>query len=213
MKRRAWGVLVLALLAAVLLCRRSGPVSEPTAATVEPSANRSEKLDATPRPERTTSPRVSRAAESARPPIAALAAGGPAPFAMRDRTVNAFFSRAGLALSLLSPSARSPGGGRPGWGLHWSVCGARAVELRGDGETDARIHSLVGAPSAWKVDQRTFGRVVYDDILPGVSLEFESRFHGVKYTVRAARAADAASLRFRCDGATEIRVAEGGGSV
>jgi len=183
----------------------------PTAAVAStpplPSSNR---LPARSTPAQEVLREQARVLDSCPAPIAASAGEGPARFILRDRSVNALFTPVGLGIALVIPSAKSDQAPVPGWGLHWGLVGAQAVEPRPEGELAGRLNSFVGEPSRWKTDQATYSRVVYESVLPGVDLDVESRRHGLKYTIRAAAGADLASLRFRYEGAQEVRVLEDG---
>src|SRR6185295_13229388 len=130
-----------------------------------------------------------------------------------DHGVSAFFSPRGLAFSLCVPSTAAPGAPVPGWGLHWGLTGARDVEPRPVSEQPGRVHSLVGPPSGWRTDQPTYGRIAYDAVLPGVDMVVESRRHGVEYALHLAAGSDPGLLRFRYEGAREIRTLDDGASL
>ncbi len=150
------------------------------------------------------------------PPIAAApaATAGDARFLLRDRNVSAFFTPRGISLAILGRA----GGGRPsptsqGWGLHWGISGARAVEPRPEGEQAAKVNVLKGPESEWQVDQKTYARMVYDEIKPGLRMTVETAARGVKYSLSAAKASEVEALRLRYEGAAAIRAAQDGKSL
>ncbi|HEX7897447.1 MAG TPA: SBBP repeat-containing protein [Planctomycetota bacterium] len=157
-----------------------------------------------------------RALSRAKTPIAMVPAGtqGPARFALRDRGVTAFFTPRGLALSILGrPNGQRPGSAAPGFGLHWGLVGAQEVEPRPEAEQETRVNVLKGERENWQIDQKTYGRVVYDNVKPGVHMTVETAVHGVKYTLTAGKASDIDSLRLRYQGAAALRAAEDGKSL
>jgi hypothetical protein len=146
--------------------------------------------------------------------ITAAPAAGPDAFAVRDRNVTAFFDSKGIALALIG--VPTPGAGpaeRRGWGMRWGVVGAQETPPRPEGELPGRVHSFVGDPSRWQSDQKTYGRIVYDEIKPGVDLVVESRPHSLKYSLHAARGGDLAGLQLRYEGAQELRIDEDGAGL
>ena len=148
-----------------------------------------------------------------KPPITAAAssAGGPARFVLRDGPVSAFFTPQGITLSLLGRmDGKRPDPTRKPGVLNWGIAGARPVDPRPEGEQEARVHVLKGPEADWKADQKTYSRVVYDEVKPGVDMIVETASHGVKYTLGAAKASDVAALRLRYEGAGALRATDEG---
>src|SRR6185503_1654714 len=105
-------------------------------------------------------------------PITAVAA-QKGQFALRDGAVSTFFTDQGLALSLMSGAKKGVAAG-----LFWNLVGANKVNPRPEGETSARVHSLIGERSQWAVDQNGYSRIAYDQIRPGIDLAVEARPQG-----------------------------------
>ena len=146
-------------------------------------------------------------------PIMATGA-GPAGYSLRDGNVTAHFSPMGIALSLLEKiRPRERKGHVQGWGLHWGVVDGRQVEPQPTGELATRISVFKGTADKWKVDQKTYNAMTYPGVAPGVDMLVESRTHGLKYSLHAARAADLASLRLRYRGALGIRAVDDGSAL
>lgn len=159
-----------------------------------------------------------RATARAVTPIAALAGapGKPGQLAVRDQNAGAIFTPKGIRINLLASRPRKgerPDPARPAWGLEWGIEGAREVEPRPEAEQAAKIHDLRGRPEEWKSNQKTYGRVVYEQVKPGLDLIVDAAAHGVKYTLRAARAADVALLRLRYAGSTGLSASADGSTL
>ena len=147
-------------------------------------------------------------------PITSLGSTSAARYSLRDGNVRAFFSDRGIAFSLMESSKpRSPGGTTQGWGLHWGLVGASAVEPRPGAEMPARVNHLVGSPSQWQTGAKAFGSLVYGGVQPGVDLSIESRPHGLEYSLRLPAGSDTHSLRLRYEGAQRVEAVSGGGAI
>lgn len=154
-------------------------------------------------------PGVRRPGEGAAP-ITAMTRPGISGLEMRDREVSAFFTSGGLRVALPGKPVGPGGTGRQGgWALGWSVEGAAPVEPRPEAPLGTKVHRLVGDRKEWQTGLEAFGRVAYDGVLPGVDLHLEAVEHGVKYLASLAAGVPAASVRFRYDGATDVRVLGG----
>lgn len=127
---------------------------------------------------------------------------GSASFLLRDRTACVKFADGLIRIGL------RPADGRPGWGLRWSIDGARPIAPAAEGPRVDRINYFTGAVSRSQVP--AYSRVAYDEILPGVRLVAEPRFRGFKYTLHLAAGVDPSAIRFRFEGPLDLRLAEGG---
>jgi hypothetical protein len=215
----------LALLGALVLVPRPAAWRAPRAAAPHPAAAREGEADAvgsarpawppTAPPPRTPKPRpAANPLDQLSRGITALPSGEAGTFVLRDRDANVFFGPQGLTIALVGKPA--PGAGpaeRKGYVLQWGLEGAAEVAPRAEGELKGKVNHFRGEPSAWKSGQPTYESVVYEGVRPGVDLVVESQPQAVKYTLHADRAADAGPLRFRYDGAHEVRVAPDGASL
>ena len=134
------------------------------------------------------------------PGITAAKPGSPARYVVRDGPVSAFFTDVGFALSI--------GGGEGGWGLHWTLVGARAVVPKPKGGLPGRVHDLAEGAS-----RPTFAELVYAGVYPGVTLTVETRRHALAYRFDVAPGADPGAIRMRYEGASEVVVEEEGKAV
>jgi beta-propeller repeat-containing protein len=134
-----------------------------------------------------------------------IAATQPGRYAVRDGPVAASFSDVGFALAM-GPTKE----GDPGGSVRWTLAGAKKVVPRPQETMPGRVHDLRGDPSQWKTDQPTYGRLVYADVYPGVTLTVETRRHGVSYRFDLAPGADPGAIRMLYAGADEVAVEDDG---
>ncbi len=157
------------------------------------------------------------------PPIAAAPSGKAGEYVLRDRNVSAFFTGKGIALAMARPSAALSRLGvpvkaeaplpTPGWGLHWGMEGAREVAPRPEGELPGKVNYFVGDKSKWRAEQPTYSKMVYSGVQPGVDMIVEARPHGLEYRLDVAAGAKLDALRFRYEGAKEVRVVDNGSAL
>src|SRR5258705_527913 len=93
--------------------------------------------------------------------------------------------------------------------------GAPAVGAGGEGaadepkplhEREGKVNRWVGAPSEWQSGLSTYGQVIYENVRPGLDVVFDTRKHGLEYTLRLKPGADSTNLRFRYEGAYGVQV-------
>lgn len=214
MKRRHLvlsGAALLALLLAWILspAPRSGPAGAPEAPPATADAGDPEPAapPRTPRRPRTaTSNPMEKVTNGFHP-----TGGGPAGYVARDRNVSAFMHPGGVALALTGSLVHTPEHGeRHGWAVKWGPVGAAAVEPRPEGELPGRVHSLVGDRKNWRTNMKSWSTMVYEEIRPGVDMTVESRPHGVKYSLHAARGSNLKGMRLKYAGARSVRATGGG---
>jgi hypothetical protein len=152
-------------------------------------------------------------------------ANGPAHFVYRDGNVSAFFVDSGFALSLLEKrkveaEARGPHRPRPasdekvrGWGLHFGLVGAKSVRPRGDDVRETKVSYFLGPKEKWRTGLPAYGRVVYEEVYPGIDMEVSAQGHGLEYGFVAKPGAKPSAIRLQWRGATKVEVAEDGKSV
>src|SRR6185436_542109 len=95
--------------------------------------------------------------------------------------------------------------------IRWGLLGARAVEPRAEGLLEGRLNFFVGDPSSWRADVPAYSRLVYAGVYPGIDLVLESRPGGIEYSLVVAPGADLRPVRFRYQGASVTRRADGSG--
>ena len=122
---------------------------------------------------------------------------------LRDGPVSMRLTDPGLAIRL-------PGRQADRRELHWTLMGARRAKPRIGSPQKRAILGPTAVPSAWLVGFHSRGRVIYDDVHPGVRLTMEGRRHAVAYRFDVAPMASAGGIRLRYEGAEGVRVEESG---
>jgi MYXO-CTERM domain-containing protein len=157
--------------------------------------------------------------------VAPASAEGPAHFVYRDGNVSAFFVDSGFALSLLEKrevESEGPERHRPrpasdekvrGWGLHFGLVGAKAVRPRGEDVRETKVSYFLGPKERWRTGLPAYGRVVYEDVYPGIDMEVSALRHGLEYGFVVKPGAKPTAIRMQWRGATKVEVAEDGTSV
>ena len=114
-----------------------------------------------------------------------------------DKTL--YFTPQGVTLALHSPSAA----GR--WALRLEFVGSDPrIRPQGEGRTEAVFSYFRGPPERWHAGLRTFARVVYRDLWPGVDLTYYGQAGRLKYEFTVRPGADPAQIRLAYRGAAEV---------
>jgi hypothetical protein len=157
--------------------------------------------------------------------VAPASTEGPAHFVYRDANVSAFFVDSGFALSLLEKrnaeaEARGPHRPRPasdekvrGWGLHFGLVGAKSVRPRGEDVLKTTVSYFLGPKERWRTGLPAHGRVVYEEVYPGIDMQVSTQGHGLEYGFVVKPGAKPTAIRLQWRGATKVEVAEDGTSV
>ncbi len=124
----------------------------------------------------------------------------PGLFCMSARDASARFTDRGVELALQR--------GDQGWMLRWGLAAGSASIPRGE---HARAGTMnVIDESGTRSGMRTYERVVYSNAAPGAELSIDLKPGALKYTLTLDAGADLSCLAFRYEGATEVRVLDGG---
>ncbi|MBL8718019.1 MAG: SBBP repeat-containing protein [Myxococcales bacterium] len=141
-------------------------------------------------------------------------------FVMRRPNSSTFFTQRGFAWSLSAPATTEPRDprspreqARKGWGVHCTLVGARDGALVAEQASAGRVHHFVGASSAWAPDQPTYGRLVWEELYPGIDLVTEPAPRGISYRFVLSPGAKIADVRMHWEGATAVRVVDEGRGV
>ncbi len=126
---------------------------------------------------------------------------------LRRGGASVFFETGRIGLSLAAP------GGRGGWGIHWGPVGSRPVPPDPRDEASARVSHFGGGPGRRRTGLPTYGRVVYEDLRPGVAVHVEPVEKGLKYDLHFAPEIDATALSMAYEGALEVRPAPDGSAL
>lgn len=85
-----------------------------------------------------------------------------------------FFTRAGITFRLKGKDRA--------WVVKLEFVGANPDRmLRGEDEQQAVFSYFRGPEEEWKTGLRTFARVVYEDLWPGIDLVYRGHVHQLKY--------------------------------
>jgi hypothetical protein len=135
----------------------------------------------------------------------------------KDKTL--YFTSQGLTL-VLSGSAQKDAIGdvprwmgeaaRPRWILKLDFLGGNPdVQPVGGSETGALISYFKGRPEQWKTGLKTYSRIVYRDLWPGIDLEYSGTVNRLKYQFVVHPGADPAQIRLAYRGA-DLTIDEAG---
>ena len=117
-------------------------------------------------------------------------------------TLNFYANAVDLALPNAAPARVSFVGARP-----------EAV-IVGEAQQAARFNLLLGAdPAAWRTDLPIYGALRYQGLYPGVDLRYDGVSGGLKGTYSVAPAADPAQIRWRYEGASQVRLDPANGDL
>jgi hypothetical protein len=82
-----------------------------------------------------------------------------------------------------------------------------APDLAGETRMAGVANYIIGNdPSKWRTNLPTYARVVYDRLYPGIALSYDGANGQLKSTYTVAPGADPAAIRWRYDGAADVRV-------
>jgi hypothetical protein len=145
-----------------------------------------------------------------------------------DTTV--YFTPTGVTLALTGPAAPPPAGGPPGlarpaglrslrdpegarerWAVKLDFVGTNPeARPRGQDPTPAVVSYFKGPRAQWKPGLRTYARLVYPELWPGIDLVFAGTAGRLKYTFLLHPGADPARIRLAYRGATAITLTGAG---
>lgn len=87
------------------------------------------------------------------------------------------------------------------------IGGNNEPEIRGAEPLQGKSNYLIGNDrKKWHTDIPTFGRVLYQDVYPGIDLIYYGNQQRLEYDFNVAPGADPAAIRLSFDGADEIKV-------
>jgi hypothetical protein len=85
-----------------------------------------------------------------------------------------------------------------------------AVKPVGQDQTPAVVSYFSGPRDQWKTDLKTYSKLVYPDLWPGIDLVYSGTVNRLKYTLLVKPGADPEQIRLAYRGATGVRVNEAG---
>ncbi|MBN2492238.1 MAG: SBBP repeat-containing protein [Planctomycetes bacterium] len=97
------------------------------------------------------------------------------------------------------------------WAVKLEFVGSNAdVAPRGEARQQAVFSYFKRPKKDWKTGLRTFAKVVYPDLWPGIDLVYSGTVSQLKYEFVVAPGADPAQIRLRYRGADSVGITEGG---
>jgi len=118
-----------------------------------------------------------------------------------DKTL--FFTNEGITFRL-------KGKDRP-WVVKLTFVGANPeVRPRGEDRQQAVFSYFTGPEKNWRTGLRTYGKIVYEDLWPGIDLVYKGTVNRLKYEFVVAPGADPRKIRLRYAGVTAVQVQDSG---
>ncbi len=97
------------------------------------------------------------------------------------------------------------------WALKLDFVGARTdAHPEGDAPTEAVVSYFKGHPSKWKTGLKTYSRIVYRDLWPGIDLIYDGTVNRMKYSFVVRPGADPNQIRLAYRGASAVTVNDEG---
>jgi len=124
---------------------------------------------------------------------------------MRRLDSTTFFTPSGLRLALFARDGGS-------W-LGCDVVGARGAAIVPEGQQHGRAHRYVGDRTSWAHDLRTYDRIAWEEIRPGVDMIAEPEPSGLEYRFVLSPGALVSDVAMHWSGARAVRAVEGGVDV
>jgi hypothetical protein len=126
----------------------------------------------------------------------------------KDKTL--YFTAQGLTFVLSGSAQEDSAGDVQRWVVKLDFLGANPdAQPVGVSETGALIHYFKGRPEEWKTGLRTYSRIVYRDLWPGIDLEYSGTVNRLKYQFVVQPGADPAHIRLAYRGA-DLTIDEAG---
>jgi hypothetical protein len=118
-----------------------------------------------------------------------------------------FFTGRGVTFALAGGSRHGAGAARGGWAVQQAFLGSRAARRpQPSRRGQALVSYFVGPRSHWKTGLRTYGRLVYRNVWPGIDVVYSGVGRSLEYSfvIRPGADPDAISLAYR--GASAVRL-------
>jgi hypothetical protein len=142
---------------------------------------------------------------------------------VQARGMTLYFTPEGVTFALVAPirpaaahqaersSARDPTGDTPSdaawqrWAVRLDFLGANQdVRPVGQAQNETIVSYFRGPPEQWHTGLRTYSRIVYPDLWPGIDLVYAGAANQLKYEFLVKPGADPGQIRLRYRGATAV---------
>jgi len=118
-----------------------------------------------------------------------------------DKTL--YFKRDGVTFLLRNKKER--------WAVKLGFLGAnRDVVIRGEDKQEAVFSYFKGKPENWKTGLPTYGKIVYEDLWPGIDLVYSGTVNRLKYEFVVHPGASPGAIRLAYGGITAASVGDAG---
>jgi uncharacterized membrane protein (UPF0136 family) len=87
------------------------------------------------------------------------------------------------------------------------------VRPRGEDVRETKVSYFLGPKERWRTGLPAYGRVVYEEVYPGIDMQVSAQGHGLEYGFVVKPGAKPSAIRLQWRGATKVEVAEDGESV
>ena len=94
--------------------------------------------------------------------------------------------------------------------LRYSFDGGAPSAPQGKDPSPTTYHWLVGAPSQWRTNLKSYGALSYRNVWPGIDAFFIGESRGFKYQFELAAGADPAQVWMRVEGADDVQLTASG---
>jgi hypothetical protein len=111
-----------------------------------------------------------------------------------DKTL--FFTKDGITFRLKGEDRA--------WVVKLELTGANPVAPRGEDPQQAVFSYFKGPKKDWKTGLRTYSRVVYEDVWPGIDLVYRGTVNRLKYEFQVKPGADPSKIRLRYRGVESL---------
>jgi hypothetical protein len=120
-----------------------------------------------------------------------------------------YFTAGGLTYALGVPAA--PAGRAPvqRWAVRLDFVGSTR-RPQGEAVTETKMSFFKGRRERWRTGVRTWSRVVYRDLWPGIDLVYEGTVNQLKYHFLVRSGVDPAVIRLRYSGADSVKLNDAG---
>ncbi len=145
---------------------------------------------------------------------------------VQGRGTSVYFTPEGVTFALTAPEAprspasirrvafgvtSDPGAARQRWSLKLDFVGANpGVMPTGQDPTPAVVSYFKGPRTEWKTGLKTYARLVYPDLWPGIDLVYSGTSDRLKYTFVVKPGADPSRIRLAYRGASAVRLTDAG---
>jgi hypothetical protein len=122
-------------------------------------------------------------------------------------SMSLFFTRRGVTLGV------ARGGGKPeGWAVQQAFLGTSGASRPHASRPERGVVSYFSGPRAhWKTGLRTYRRLVYRDVWPGIDVAYRAKASGLEYSFLIRPGADPEAIRLAYHGASGLRSTRIGG--